>query len=100
MHWLFDNNISFKKRALQLFKKQSIECEIYREYIQFLGVKTENIKEIEDIPFLPISFFKSHQVKTKSKKRIKTRRKKARPDVHNSDVFGIYVKPTVSDMRK
>jgi len=68
MHWVFDNNISFKKRALQLFKKQSIECETYKEYIQFLGVKSENITEIEDIPFLPISFFKNRQIKNKSKK--------------------------------
>lgn len=38
--------------------------EIYKKFVDFLGVIPAQIKSIEEIPFLPISFFKTHKVIT------------------------------------
>mgnify|MGYP002405649813 CR=1 FL=1 len=53
---------SFQKLALELFQLHYAENEIYRKYCNLLEVNMEQIQRIEDIPFLPISFFKSHQL--------------------------------------
>lgn len=50
--------------ALRLFRFQA-ECNpIYASYIQHLGIHPQKISSLEKIPFLPISFFKSQQLKT------------------------------------
>ena len=51
---------SFNKIALEVFQYQVQHCEVYRNYVQFLNWKTPTC--IEEIPFLPIEFFKSHQI--------------------------------------
>jgi len=51
---------SFEKLALEVFHYQVQHCHIYRQYVQFLNWKTPTC--IEEIPFLPIEFFKSHQI--------------------------------------
>jgi phenylacetate-coenzyme A ligase PaaK-like adenylate-forming protein len=38
--------------------------EIYRSYVDELGIDISGVKRIENIPFLPISFFKSHKIAT------------------------------------
>ncbi|WP_183762554.1 MULTISPECIES: LuxE/PaaK family acyltransferase [Pedobacter] len=48
--------------ALNIFKFQAQNCTVYREYIFHLGIDTSEITEVTQIPFLPISFFKSHRV--------------------------------------
>ncbi|SES15517.1 acyl transferase [Pedobacter rhizosphaerae] len=52
----------FNKIALDIFNLQALNCAVYQQYIHHLGVKAEQVKTIEQIPFLPISFFKSHSV--------------------------------------
>lgn len=37
---------------------------VYRDYCNLLKVKPESIKHFSQIPFLPISFFKTHEVKS------------------------------------
>jgi len=62
---LFDFNISgLEDLALQIFRFQSSENQVYREYIRQLRLNPEEIRRLEDIPFLPISFFKTHRVVT------------------------------------
>ena len=56
----------FNALALNIFKLQSENCNVYREYIFHLGVDADEVKEIGQIPFLPISFFKSHPVLSSS----------------------------------
>ncbi|WP_412467704.1 acyl transferase [Pedobacter sp. KLB.chiD] len=56
-----DSN-TFNTLALNIFKLQAQNCNIYREYIFHLGIHADEVTEIEKIPFLPISFFKSHAV--------------------------------------
>ncbi|MEY2828937.1 MAG: hypothetical protein RIQ33_795, partial [Bacteroidota bacterium] len=59
---VFTNAISFKEKALKIFRFQHANCEVYRNYIQHLKIDMEQINSVEKIPFLPISFFKTHSV--------------------------------------
>ena len=68
MHWVFDNKISFEKRALRLFKEQSQKCLPYHQYLKLLKTDVESISSLAEIPFLPIQFFKTHSIITKGKK--------------------------------
>ena len=55
---------NFEERALALFRIQSIENKVYRKYLSFLNIEPFRIKHLEEIPFMPIEFFKIHEVKT------------------------------------
>ncbi|RZL44279.1 MAG: acyl transferase [Pedobacter sp.] len=57
-----DNEVTFNEVALSIFKHQAINCEVYSHYLQHLNKDFSTIKSYKEIPFLPISFFKSHQV--------------------------------------
>jgi phenylacetate-coenzyme A ligase PaaK-like adenylate-forming protein len=52
----------FNDAALQVFRHQAKECHVYKEFINGLGIDPSGIKHYTDIPFLPISFFKSQQI--------------------------------------
>jgi len=54
------NSDEFEKVAIEVYKWQSINCEVYKEFISFL--KKPEPTCIEEIPFLPISFFKEFEV--------------------------------------
>lgn len=56
----------FNKIALEVFKHQFNNNKVYRSYCDLLYKHPSEIKHIEDIPFLPIEFFKTRQVKTTS----------------------------------
>jgi phenylacetate-coenzyme A ligase PaaK-like adenylate-forming protein len=51
---------NFEERALALFHYQYQHVPIYRSYVDL--VKRNNPRSLEDIPFLPISFFKTEQI--------------------------------------
>jgi len=55
---------SFTHRALQLFKHQYLNNKVYQQYCTLLHRNLNNVTSIEDLPFLPISFFKTHKVVT------------------------------------
>ena len=52
----------FRQVALAVFQYQSTENEVYARYIEGLRLDPYAITEIEQIPFLPIEFFKSHEI--------------------------------------
>lgn len=54
------NESDFERVALDVYAYQAEHCLIYREYVHQLNWKKPT--SIREIPFLPISFFKSHQV--------------------------------------
>lgn len=56
------NEQEFVDAALQAFRFQAVHCEVYRQFIEGLNVQSSSVTSLEKIPFLPISFFKSHQV--------------------------------------
>lgn len=51
---------NFEERALALFHFQYQHVPIYRSYVDL--VKRNNPRSLEEIPFLPISFFKTEQI--------------------------------------
>lgn len=61
----------FAELALELFRFQAENNSIYKSYIEHLKINPELVFQIKDIPFLPIQFFKSHEIKTGSWKDVK-----------------------------
>ncbi len=47
---------------MAVFKYQAAYNEIYMRYLTALKIKTEAVTELEQIPFMPIDFFKTHKV--------------------------------------
>ncbi|MGD1842573.1 MAG: acyl transferase [Thermonemataceae bacterium] len=58
------SKVDFEEKALRLFQYQATHNPIYSAYMASLGKDTKAIQEVTQIPFLPIEFFKSHQVIT------------------------------------
>lgn len=58
---------TFRAAALEVFYLQSKHSPVYRDYLSTLGVEPSGIKDVEEIPFLPIEFFKSHTVLAEGK---------------------------------
>jgi len=56
------NEQQFTEIALQTFRFQAQNCAVYREFIINLKVDINTIEHVNEIPFLPIGFFKSHEV--------------------------------------
>lgn len=54
------SNEEFEEIALEVFQFQYENIEVYRNYVDQLG--HEKPKSIHEIPFLPITFFKSHPI--------------------------------------
>lgn len=53
---------SFEDTALALFHYQYQNNELYKAFTDALNIKPENVKTLQQIPFLPIPFFKTHTV--------------------------------------
>jgi phenylacetate-coenzyme A ligase PaaK-like adenylate-forming protein len=56
------NQKQFEKAALKVFRFQYENNLVYREFCDFLKTDVQKVKSLEQIPFLPIQFFKSHKV--------------------------------------
>src|SRR5882757_2779255 len=54
----------FTGLALEIFRFQYKNNPIYRQYTDTLGINPAAVLAIGEIPFLPVSFFKTHPVKT------------------------------------
>lgn len=61
---IFDINdeLAFQNTALSHFYHQAKNCKVYADFISHLGIEPAKITDYHSIPFLPISFFKTHQV--------------------------------------
>lgn len=57
-----DNPIVFEDLALRVFQYQAQHVPVYSEFINYLSINPVSVERLEDIPFLPIDFFKSHEV--------------------------------------
>jgi phenylacetate-coenzyme A ligase PaaK-like adenylate-forming protein len=58
------NAAGFEDIALQVFRYQHEGNALYRQYCDALHINANNITRLTDIPFLPISFFKTHRIVT------------------------------------
>jgi len=56
------SNEQFNTAALQIFQYQAHHCDVYRKFISGLNINPLNVKSVQQIPFLPIEFFKAHKV--------------------------------------
>ena len=56
------NTAEFTQVALEVFKHQFKNNKVYRSFCDLLYVHPSEVKTIEEIPFLPIQFFKSREV--------------------------------------
>jgi len=62
---IFDfNNYPFEALALDIFRFQYQQNAVYQQYVNNLGVGWEEVANLSQIPFLPISFFKTHPIRT------------------------------------
>lgn len=53
---------SFEREAMKTFRFQAINNDVYRRFIALLGIDISKVQELQQIPFLPIEFFKSHDI--------------------------------------
>ncbi len=58
------NGDNFDSIALELFRYQYEYNHVYRSFVNALSVRPEAVTDIMAIPFLPVSFFKSHDIIT------------------------------------
>jgi phenylacetate-coenzyme A ligase PaaK-like adenylate-forming protein len=56
------NQTEFENVALDVFKFQFENNAVYRSFCDLLYIHPSDVKRIADIPFLPISFFKTHDI--------------------------------------
>ncbi len=57
-----DNVNNFNKIALEIFQFQAKNCGVYKEFLDYLQIDAHSIKQLNEIPFLPIQFFKTHKI--------------------------------------
>lgn len=62
----------FDALALEIFRYQAGNNLVYKKYLECLNIQVDSIKSIEQIPFLPIEFFKTQTVITGDDKTVIT----------------------------
>lgn len=54
----------FEKKALEIFRFQVEKNPVYKMYTEQLDIIPKHVKRVDQIPFLPIEFFKTQKIKT------------------------------------
>jgi phenylacetate-coenzyme A ligase PaaK-like adenylate-forming protein len=52
----------FIETAINIFRHQAKNCVVYSKFIKGLNINAADISTINQIPFLPVEFFRSHKV--------------------------------------
>lgn len=52
----------FQTACLETFMYQYENVEVYRKFVDYLNINPSTIKQVSDLPFLPIEMFKNHLV--------------------------------------
>lgn len=58
----------FQQNCLGTFHYQYENIEVYRKFVDYLNINSNDIDGVEKIPFLPIEMFKNHTLLDKNKK--------------------------------
>lgn len=58
------NEENFSEIALEVFRFQATYNPLYRRYLSLINKQVSDIHRLENIPCLPIQFFKNHQIQT------------------------------------
>lgn len=64
LHHITQDN--FQDKALEIFRYQASNNPVYQEYLQRISCTIKSVNSLEKIPFLPISFFKTHAIITEN----------------------------------
>jgi phenylacetate-coenzyme A ligase PaaK-like adenylate-forming protein len=56
------NQKQFEKIALKVFRFQYENNSVYKDFCDYLKINKQEVKTIHQIPFLPIQFFKTHNI--------------------------------------
>ncbi|WP_374950199.1 acyl transferase [Mucilaginibacter sp.] len=59
-----DSDASFEQTALDVFRYQAVNNQVYSEFISGLRIDPHIIRSTDQIPFLPVELFKSRRVVT------------------------------------
>jgi hypothetical protein len=59
---IFDEEADFTEKALKIFQYQNAHNLVYRSWNDILHTDIVSVSSLNKIPFLPISFFKTHKV--------------------------------------
>lgn len=62
------SNEVFNETAMAVFHFQYIHCNLYKQYVDAFVNDINKIDTVEQIPFLPIEFFKTHRIVSTTKK--------------------------------
>ena len=52
----------FNQLSIDIFRYQYRENSVYRQYVDLLNIVPEQVTQLNEIPFLPIDFFKTHKI--------------------------------------
>lgn len=56
----------FLAASLKTFRYQYDNIEVYKKFVDYLKINTQEVKSLDKIPFLPIEMFKNHQILDKN----------------------------------
>ncbi len=61
---IFDSSAGASQDALilEIFRYQAAENEVYKRFVEALGLQPSAVQRVNDIPFLPVQLFKSHTI--------------------------------------
>lgn len=59
-----NTSVDFNRIALDVFRFQYLSNPVYRRYCEGVNKTPDKVGEWHEIPFLPVSFFKTHAIKT------------------------------------
>ena len=62
MPFKLHNTQGFNKITLDIFRFQATNNLVYKTFLNHLKVDVNTVEKIEEIPFMPIQFFKSHRI--------------------------------------
>jgi Acyl-protein synthetase, LuxE len=54
----------FTRLALEVFQFQAAHNPLYKDYLKALGIRPDTVTRVQQIPFLPIGFYKTHLIQT------------------------------------
>lgn len=99
----YDTNRSFNDQALAVFLRQFEQNPTYRSFCDLINKTPAEATTLCQIPFLPISFFKTHQVVTGSKKhthKFESSGTGGKPSTHFVQDIGVYEKSFISTFQQ
>lgn len=59
-----NSNWNFKSNALACFEEQASANEVFNQFLRLARYNVKNINSLTALPFLPVEFFKTHNVQT------------------------------------